>query len=195
MLRNTLWFFALCGLLVGCSGDRDTSVPEKTSDDAAQVEENTESEYLGTWLMYAGSQTGTRTAEDFAEEMTILILQDSTYTLTMMQPKIQLNFVESGRVEYDAGNGMIKFSVFSAKGIDFSGPEPRKLLEVNQVVPWERSPGTVYLMSCAMNKDPGSDKDVMQLSMEKNEDSFFVRMEPGDGGVTFDAKMAPEQAQ
>lgn len=193
MLRNALWFVVLCGLLAGCNEQAIENKSEGVENKSEGVAKVDSVSPTGFWTMYAGSQSGTRTAEDFKREITILVLEDSTYTLTMMQPDIQLNFVEKGSVEYDTRNKTAKFSVFSATGIDFSGPEPRKLVDVDQVVPWQRDPGTVYLMTYSI--DAEQEQDILQLSMEDTEDSFFVRMKPSEKGSTFDVKMVPGQTQ
>lgn len=148
---------------------------------------------LGTWFMYAGSETGMRTPDDVDREITILALDDSTYSLTMMEPHIQRNFVEKGQVSYDLRNEQIKFTVHTATGADFSGAEPRKLLDIDQLVPWQRDPGTEYVMVWHLeqqrDESSGTTRDVMALFAEGYEKSYFVRLEDRAKGAILDAQM------
>ncbi len=66
-------------------------------------------------------------------EVTILVLEDSTYTLTLMQAHKQLNFVEKGSVSFNERSKSMDFLVYSSIGVDFSGAEPRKLIDVEPV--------------------------------------------------------------
>jgi len=173
-VRHWLAGLAVCGLFWGCG---EQVQKEPASVPANQVEEAP----TGSWFMYGGSASGIRQAEDLDEEMTLLLLADSTYTLTMMQPNIQVHFVEQGKVNYDLRNKLMRFSVFTSTGVDFSGDEPRKMIDVTEVMPWDREPGTIYVMEWAM------DREYMILSAEEHEDSYFVRMEQSDGAL--DARM------
>ncbi len=173
----------LC-LLTGCAGDQNKhgQTPQKLDTP------------MGTWFMYAGSETGMRTADDLDREITILVLSDSTYSLTTMEPHIQRNFVEQGQVAYDARNEQIKFTVHTATGTDFSGAEPRKLVDVAPLVPWQRDPGTEYVMTwqLARQSDARGEnaRDVMVLSAEGHEASYFLRLEDRDRAqdAVFDAQ-------
>jgi hypothetical protein len=186
-MKAMLWIFSLC-LLVGCAGDQKR-------EEAAQEVAQEESTPMGTWFMYAGSETGIRSADDLDTELTVLVLSDSIYTLTLMEPDIQRNFVEKGQLVYDTRNDQMRFTVHSSTGVDFSGAEPRKLVDAGFLVPWEREPGTEYVALWRLEKqgdESGENvRDVMVLSIEGNEDSYFVRIENKDraGGVVFDAKM------
>lgn len=148
---------------------------------------------LGTWFMYAGSETGMRTPDDVDREITILALDDSTYSLTMMEPHIQRNFVEKGQVSYDLRNEQIKFTVHAATGADFSGAEPRKLIDIGPLVPWQRDPGTEYVMAWHLeqqrDESSGTTRDVMVLSAEGHEKSYFVRLEDRARSAILDAQM------
>lgn len=181
----------LCGALFwACGGE------EKKDTAAKPKEESREGSPIGTWYLYAGSETGVRT-ESIDEEVTILVLEDSTYTLTMMEPQKQLNFVEKGSVSYNAGSKSMDFVVFSSTGVDFSGAEPRKLIDVEQVVPWERAPGTAYKMEWRTewqhDEAAGVDREVMVLEGDGNEDSFFVRLQNRDATSSdLDANLKPE---
>jgi len=178
----------LCTALVWSCGS-EKEVKQQTAD-APQEQKGPP---VGTWLLYAGSDTGQRT-ENMDEEMTILVLEDSTYTLTFMQPNKQLNVVEKGSVSYNLNSLTMDFVVFSSTGVDFSGAEPRKLVDLNQVVPWERPPGTVYNMiwHTEMQHDESADVDreIMKLEAMDHEDSFFVRLENRDASApTLDAML------
>lgn len=189
-MRKAIWIFALC-FTMGCSGDQKEKAAEQAS-----AEKNKSP--IGTWFMYAGSESGLRSAEDLDRELTVLVLEDSTYSLTMMEPKIQRNFVEKGRVVYDMRNDQIKFAVHSSTGVDFSGAEPRKLVDVASLVPWERDAGTEYVALWRLDKQGDAKgeniRDVMVLSIEGNEESYFVRIENKDAtqGLVLDTKMKPE---
>ena len=126
--------------------------------------------------MYGGSDTGMRTQEDLGKEMTILTLRDSTYSLTMMQQETQIHITEQGTVEYNLDLKGMKFTVFSAIGVDFSSSEPRKMTDVNEVVPWDRPPGTVYWM------DWNITDEYMALSADDYETSYFVVLKNDDLG-------------
>lgn len=168
-----LWI-ALMVLALGC-GDKKAPEVEKTQAEADIP--------VGTWYLYAGSSTGSRT-EAMDQEITILVLEDSTYALTLLQPHVQINFTEQGAVEYDVRNNVMKFTVYSAAGVDFSGDEPRKLIDVDWVVPWERAPGTVYTMAWRnewqFDDQAQIDREVMVFSADGHEDTFFVRLENRD---------------
>ncbi len=149
---------------------------------------------MGAWFMYAGSETGIRGEDDLEREITILVLSDSTYSLTVMEPHIQRNFAEKGQVVYDTHNGQIKFTVHTATGADFSGAEPRKLVDVDPLVPWQRDPGTEYVMMWRLEQqrdESGENiRDVMVLSAEGHEESYFVRVANREGiGAILDAQM------
>jgi hypothetical protein len=123
-------------------------------------------------------------------------LEDSTYTLTMMQPQKQLNFVEKGSVVYNERTQSMDFVVFSSTGVDFSGAEPRKLVDVEQVVPWERVAGTAYQMTWRKewqhDETADVDREVMVLEAADHEDSYFVRLQNRDASTPdLDAKLKP----
>lgn len=189
-MKQVLWIFSLC-LLVACAGDKNTEEAEQT----AGPEKNSP---MGAWLMYAGSQTGIRSEDDLDRELTMLVLRDSIYSLTMMESHIHRNFVEKGQVVYDSRNNQMKFTVHSSTGVDFSGTEPRKLVDVDVVVPWQREPGTEYVASWRLEKQKDQSgenvRDVMVFSIEEHEDSYFVRVENKDmaEGLLLDAQMKLE---
>ena len=172
----------LC-FLAGCAEEKVEQAPQQLDTP------------LGTWFMYAGSETGMRTPDDVDEEITILVLGDSTYSLTMMEPHIQRNFVEKGQAAYDLRNDQIKFTVHTATGADFSGAEPRKLIDIDQLVPWQRDPGTEYVMIWHLEQQrdatAATTHDVLVLSAEGHEKSYFVRLKDRDraSGAIFDAQM------
>lgn len=172
-----LWIVLMGAALIWGCGEQKAPEAEK-----AQIEADLP---VGTWYLYAGSSTGSRT-ESMDQEVTILVLEDSTYALTLLQPHIQVNFSEQGTVEYDARNKYMKFTVYSSTGVDFSGDEPRKLIDVDRVVAWERAPGTVYVMAWRkehqFDEQAKTDREVMVLSAEDHEDSFFVRLQNRDAG-------------
>lgn len=181
-----------CVLLWGCGGGEKNKTDQKLQDETTQIAETVALPF-GTWFLYAGSQTGYRT-DAIEKEVTILILEDSLYTLTLMQPHIHLNFVEKGQVEYDQRNQKVKFSVISSTGVDFSGSEPRKLVDVDQIVPWQRDPGTVYLMAwrkdAQFDDEAQVDREVLIMTAEGHEDSYFVRLQNKDAQMpTLDTKM------
>lgn len=186
-MKQTFWVVILC-LMVGCAGDQN-------AENKQAIEKKMPESPKGTWFMYAGSETGVRSAEDLDRELTVLVLDDSTYSLTMMEPHIQRNFVEKGLVDYDLRNGQLRFTVHSSTGVDFSGSQPRKLVDVDLLVPWQREPGTEYVMLWELNKQGdgsgGKERQVMVLSAEDHEISYFVRMENKDRpqGATLDIPM------
>jgi hypothetical protein len=194
MKSHWCWMVVLCGALVwSCGGEANKSsstTPDKKEKQGPPI---------GTWYLYAGSDSGTRT-ESMDTEVTILVLEDSTYTLTLMQAHKQLNFVEKGSVSFNERSKSMDFLVYSSIGVDFSGAEPRKLIDVEQVVPWERAPGTVYKMEwrTEWQHDEASDidREVMVLAAPDpdQEDSYFVRLENRDAGSSdLDAKLAPQK--
>ena len=162
------------GLFFGCSEDQ-MSAPKETAAPPKPAPQSPKSP-MGSWLMYGGSDTGIRTKEEMGAEMTILTLRDSTYSLTMMQPETQIHITEQGTVEYILDRNGMKFTVFSATGVDFSGGEPRKLTDVNEVVPWDRPPGTVYWM------DWNITDEYMALASDGHETSYFVVLKNDDLG-------------
>jgi hypothetical protein len=181
-----------CVLLWGCGEGEKNKTEQKLQDEKTQSAE-TATLPIGTWFLYAGSQTGDRT-NDIEKEVTILVLEDSLYSLTLMRPQIHLNFVEKGQVEYDRRNQKMKFSVISSTGVDFSGSEPRKLVDVDQIVPWQRDPGTVYLMDwrrdAQFDDEAQVDREVLIMTAEGHEDSYFVRLQNKDAQMpTLDTKM------
>lgn len=188
MKQKVVLLVLLCTALVwGCGGEK------KAEQQTAEAPKEEKGAPVGTWLLYAGSETGQRT-ENMDEEMTILVLEDSTYTLTFMQPNKQLNVVEKGSVSYNLNSVTMDFVVFSSTGVDFSGAEPRKLVDINQVVPWERPPGTVYNMTwhteMQLDESAGVDREIMKLEATDHEDSFFVRLENRDASApTLDAML------
>ena len=172
-------------LLAGCAAQEEKREQTAQKTDAP----------IGTWFMYAGSETGMRSEDDLDREISILVLEDSTYSLTMIEPHIQRNFVEKGEVVYDTRNGQIKFIVHTATGVDFSGTEPRKLVDADLLIPWQRAPGTEYVMAWQLerqsDKNGENTRDVIVLSAPEHEKSYFVRLENRDEGqgVLFDAQM------
>jgi len=190
MKSQWYWVVVLCGALMwSCGGDA------KKSNSAETTPKDRQGPPVGTWFLYAGSDTGVRT-ESMEEEVTILVLEDSTYTLTMMQAQKQLNFVEKGSVVFNERNKTMDFVVFSSTGVDFSGAEPRKLVDVEQVVPWERVAGTAYQMTWRTewqhDETADVDREVMVLEATDHEDSYFVRLQNRDAGVPdLDAKLKP----
>jgi hypothetical protein len=115
-----------------------------------------------------------------------------------MEPQKQLNFVEKGSVSFNASSKSMDFVVFSSTGVDFSGAEPRKLIDIEQVVPWERAPGTAYKMEWRTewqhDEAADVDREVMVLQGDGNEDSYFVRLQNRDATSTdLDAKLKPEK--
>ena len=158
-----------CGLVWGCAEEEDAR-PTPGPREGLTEEERPQ----GTWFMYGGSDTGIRKREDIAKEITMLTLGDSTYSLTFMMPDMQFSFTEAGKVDYDYRRRLAKFIVLSASGVDFSGPEPRKLVEVPDIMIWEREPGEEYFREWAM------DADYMRISAPETEDSYFVRLKAGE---------------
>ena len=175
-MKRVLGVVFLC-LIAGCAGE------EKKKDQA--VSRQKLDTPMGAWFMYAGSETGVRGEDDLEREITILVLSDSTYSLAVIEPHIQRNFSEKGQVAYDMRNGQIKFTVHTATGADFSGTEPRKLVDVDPLVPWQRAPGTEYVMMWRLEQqrdESGENmRDVMVLSAEGHEESYFVRIENQEG--------------
>ena len=184
-MKQVLGVVLLC-LIAGCAGEekeKEQTVTQQKLDTP-----------MGAWFMYAGSETGIRGEDDLALEITILVLSDSTYSLTVQEPHIQRNFVEEGQVVYDMRNGQIKFTVHTSTGVDFSGAEPRKLIDVDPLVLWQRHPGTEYVMMWRLEQqgdESGENmRDVMVLSAEGHEESYFVRMkENREGSTILDAQM------
>jgi len=91
-------------------------------------------------------------------------------------------------------NEQIKFTVHTSTGVDFSGAEPRKLVDVDPLVPWLRDPGTEYVMMLRLEqqRDESGEymRDVMVLSAEGHEESYFARMrENREGSAILDAQM------
>lgn len=191
MKQKGVFLTLVCVMLfVACGG-------ESKKEETTAVKQERQGSPIGTWYLYAGSDSGIRT-ESMNEEVTILVLEDSTYTLTMMQPEKQLNFVEKGSVSYNEHSKSMDFVVFSSTGVDFGGAEPRKLVDVEQVVPWERAPGTVYKMTWSNDwqhdEEADVDREVMTLSAQDHEDSFFVRLQNRDASVPdLDAKLKSQQ--
>lgn len=184
-MKQVLGVVLLC-LIAGCAG-------EENKQDQTVTRQKTDTP-MGAWFMYAGSETGVRGEDDLEREITILVLSDSTYSLTMMEPHIRRNFSEKGQVVYDMRNEQIKFTVHTSTGMDFGGAEPRKLVDVDPLVPWQRDPGTEYVMMWRLEQqgdERGENiRDVMVLSAEGHEESFFVRIENQEGiGAILDAQM------
>jgi hypothetical protein len=191
MRENGMLVLLLCGALIWSCGGQ-----EKKSESQASAKQEGQGPPVGTWYLYAGSDSGNRT-EVMDEEVTILVLDDSTYTLTLMQPTKQLNFVEQGSVSFNERSKSMDFVVFSATGVDFSGDEPRKLVDVEQIVAWERAPGTAYQMiwRSEWQREEGTDVDreVLVLKMSDHEDSFFVRLQNTDASSSdLDARLQPQ---
>ncbi len=182
-MKQVLGVVLLC-LIAGCAGEQKEQIGTRQKLDTP----------MGAWFMYAGSETGKRGEDDLEREITILVLSDSTYSLTVIEPHIRRNFAEKGQVVYDTRNGQIKFTVHTATGADFSGTEPRKLVDVDPLVPWQRDPGTEYVMMWRLEQqrdESGENmRDVMVLSAEGHEKSYFVRIENREGiGAILDAQM------
>jgi len=195
MMRfNWILTTVLCvGLIWSCGNDAQ----KEKGDSSETAQQERKGPPVGTWFLYAGSDTGVRT-EKIDEEVTILVLEDSTYTLTMMQPQKQLNFVEKGSVMYHERSKTMDFVVFSSTGVDFSGAEPRKLVDVEQVVPWERVAGTAYQMTWRTewqhDEAADVDREVMVLEATDHEDSYFVRLQNRDASTPdLDAKLKPSK--
>ncbi len=190
MKSQWYWAIVLCGALIwSCGGETKT---KEVTDTASKERQGPP---IGTWFLYAGSDTGIRT-DSMDEEVTILVLEDSTYTLTLMQPQKQLNFVEKGSVVYHERTKAMDFVVFSSTGVDFSGAEPRKLVDVERVVPWERVAGTAYQMTWRTewqhDETADIDREIMVLEATDHEDSYFVRLQNRDASVPdLDAKLKP----
>ena len=184
-MKQVLGVVLLC-LIAACVGEE-----KKKEQIATRQKSDTP---MGAWFMYAGSETGIRGEDDLDREITILVLSDSTYSLTVQEPHIQRNFVEKGQVVYDMRNGQIKFTVHTSTGVDFSGTEPRKLVDVDPLVPWQRDPGTEYVMMWRLEQqgdESGENmRDVMVLSAEGHEASYFARLrENREGSAVLDAQM------
>jgi len=161
---DTKWFrfVRIAGLLAlvwACSEESDPS--PKTS-------KAIEPPPLGSWIMYGGER-GLLTLDVLKREETVLVLADSTYSLTFQLPNAKFLFVESGKVYYDQRARMARFTVLSVSGVDWSTGEPRKLVLVPETVPFQRDPGTVYAM--AYNVEDSR----MSLSGSGKETTWFVR--------------------
>jgi hypothetical protein len=102
----------------------------------------------GSWLMYGTGQKGATDAETMQNESSVLVLADSNY---------------------DTGLKQVTFTVTTATGMDWSAGEPRKLLSVQNLVPFQRDPGTVYKMEWVMQDS------VMGLSAPDMESAWFIR--------------------
>jgi hypothetical protein len=118
--------------------------------------------------MYGGQQ-GLLKAGTLDKEETILVLADSTYSLTYQRPDVKFIFVESGKVYYDIRGKVARFTVVSASGMDWSSGEPRKIILLPESVPFQRDPGTAYGMQYAI------EDSLMSLSGGDKETSWFVR--------------------
>ncbi|MDA0710087.1 MAG: hypothetical protein O3B73_07755 [bacterium] len=181
MKMQVCWTMVLCGaLFFACGGEGPKG--EKSSKSQRQVLMSP----TGTWYLYAGSESGPRT-ENMDSEVTILVLDDSTYTLTLLQPKKQLNFVEKGTISYNNNSATMNFVVFSSTGVDFSGAEPRKLVDVEQVVAWERAAGVTYKMTWRTewqhDEEGEGDREVLVLESDNYETTFFVRLKNSDAAT------------
>ena len=143
-----------------CGPDRDSTLERPDADLRP----------LGTWFMYGGSSTGLIGEEAAKHEETVLLLSDSFYTLTFKRPDINLTFVETGKVVYDLTDKDARFTVLSASGVDWSSGEPRKLLNVQEAVPFQRDPGTVYTMTWSIHDG------ILRLAAPGYETSWFVPM-------------------
>ena len=174
-MKQVLGVVLLC-LIAGCAGE------EKKSDQT--VTRQRLDTPMGAWFMYAGSETGRRGEDDLEREITILVLSDSTYSLTVMEPHIQRNFAEKGQVAYDMRNGQIKFTVHTSTGVDFSGAEPRKLVDV---IPWYPGNATreriVMMWRWRQQGDESGEnmRDVMVLSQKDTK--IVLSRENGRNGV------------
>lgn len=160
----------LCLALVSGCGEKENKWPDTGLWNGLTEEERPQ----GTWFMYGSSDTGFREAEEFNQEITILTLGDSLYSLTLMKPDIQFSFTETGKVDYDYRRQLAKFTVLSLAGVDFSGTEPRKLVDISDFIIWQRDPGHEYI------KKLETEVDYMKISSPDTEDSYFARMKAGE---------------
>jgi hypothetical protein len=155
--RSLLWsVLVLAGLAWSCS------------EDPAPVKQHSKEVPLGSWVMYGG-QKGMIKASALDQEETILVLADSTYSLTFQRPDAKFVYVESGKVYYDIRAKMARFTVASISAIDWSMGEPRKLVIVPETVPFQRDPGTTYGMEFTVTDS------LMSLAGSGQETSWFVR--------------------
>lgn len=157
MIKRLLLFSVCFVLVFACSE------PEQRT-----VEQGPNEIPVGTWFMYGGQQ-GLLKAGTLDKEETILVLADSTYSLTYQRPDVKFIFVESGKVYYDIRGKVARFTVVSASGMDWSSGEPRKIILLPESVPFQRDPGTAYGMQYAI------EDSLMSLSGGDKETSWFVR--------------------
>ncbi len=150
----------LCGLITFCSE------PPKQEE---AVPEGMQPPPLGSWIMY-GSDSRMLTEGRLNEEETVLVLSDSSYSLTFKRPSIKFMFVESGKVYYDLRAKIARFTVASTSGFDFSSGVPRKLALIPESVPFQRDPGTLYGLNYSTRDS------LMSLSGEGMATSWFIRM-------------------
>ena len=169
--RMRIWLLMSCLIYVVGAWGCDERKPESINPEGKV----TVVRPLGTWVMY-GSGTRLFDPETLVKEMSILALGDSTYSLTYVEPQI-FSFVESGKVAYDAETQRARFTVMASSGVDWRGHEPRKLVDVPELVPWQRDPGTEYEMEWVQ------DGDLLSLSSPDHESAYFKRMEPGSEGT------------
>jgi len=146
---------------------------EQKPDPEPQAVRAAVSQPKGTWLMY-GTGSGLFDAETLAREMSVLSLQDSTYTLSFAVPG-KLSYVESGIVDYVRDYDQMVFTVLSVTGVDWTGETPKKLVGVEEIVPWQRDPGLTYAM------DWVREGELLSLSAPGFVPSFFKRMAATDG--------------
>lgn len=123
---------------------------------------------LGSWIMYGGGQ-GELKQEILEREETVLVLADSTYSLTFQRPGDHFIFVESGNVYYDLRGHVARFTVMSVSAMDWSTGEPRKLVLIPETVPFQRDPGTAYGMEYSVQDS------LMALTGSGHEVSWFLK--------------------
>ena len=161
--------FHICVIVLGmitlgaCS---DGTVPESEQTVAVK---NTAEIPFGSWTMY-GSSSGLMSEETIEIESTVLALADSTYSLTFQRMDINLVYVESGRVTYNRRRREATFAVMSSTGMDFSAGEPRKLVDVTEIVPFQRDPGTYYTMEWLV------EDNILTLAASGYENTYFIKV-------------------
>ena len=147
----------LAGVVWSCSDE-----PE------VMVEQTVSKAPVGSWIMYGGER-GMLAENVFDREETVLVLADSTYSLTFQRYDAKIVYVESGKVYYDIRANIARFTVASVSGVDWSTGEPRKLVIVPETVPFQRDPGEAYGMEYTYNDS------LLSLSGGERETSWFVR--------------------
>ena len=158
-ILSAIMLAVIAGLVVGCA--------EKAADEDTNVSTLTPPPY-GSWIMYGGEKGLLQVAE-FEKEETVLVLADSTYSLTFQVPERKYMFVESGKVYYDQRAQIARFTVISVSGMDWSAGTPRKMVLNPETVPFQRDPGTVYGLEWALQDS------LMSLARGDQEMNWFVR--------------------